>query len=91
MDYFGRAYNLKLDKGWNRLPSKKGIFCTVLLVWILSTYTYYKVSVMLEKRAVDMVSSVIENEFDDTDQFGTEQGFNMAVGIASILDDSTWQ
>ena len=73
------------------MPSKKGIFCTFVLLCILSIYTYYKVNIMLEKKAEDIVSAVIENEFDDTDQFGTEQGLNLAVGIASILDDSTWQ
>ena len=84
-DKFGQAFTMRIDDGRDKLPSKLGAICSLLLVIILITYAGYKISVLEGKRSIDIVQAVIENHFDDTHVFSNQQGLNIAVAVFSTF------
>ena len=43
-------------------------------------------SILIEKKSVDIFQAVIENKFDDSYVFGANDGFNFAVSVLNPLD-----
>ena len=82
---------MHLDKGQDALTSKVGALCSLLLFVVMIVYTGYKISIMNGKKNIDIIQAVKENHFDESHVFGVKQGLNLAVGIYSSHDPSTYQ
>ena len=58
-----------------------GAACSILLFIFLLSYTGYKISVLEERKAVDVLQSVAENYFEESDSFGADQGLQVAFAV----------
>ena len=74
---------MKLDgkSGTKSLPSCTGTLCSLFLLIILINYTILKVDVLLQKKDVDILSTINLNFFTQDDVFDYEKGFNIAIGL----------
>ena len=90
-DQFGQSVSMNLDQGQGSLPSKMGTVSSFLLFVILIAYTYYKFNIMLEKKAVDILSAVKQDYFQEDYTFGSKQGFNIAVAVFDPFDPSSYR
>ena len=52
-------------------------------------YAGYKVSILQEKKSIDIVQAVVENHFDASYVFDSDQGLNFAVGVLDPFDLAT--
>ena len=54
-------------------------------------YAGYKSSVLERRQKVDIVTAVIEDNYDHTYTFGAEQGLNIAVFLFDPFDPTTYR
>ena len=66
-----------------------GSICTLLLVVFLIIATAYKVTLLEGKRAIDIISAVEENHYDQSYIFGAEQGLFVSAAVLSAFDTNT--
>ena len=53
-------------------------------------YTGYKSSVLERKKSVDILTAVLEENFDDSYTFRADQGLNIAVFLFDPFDSLTY-
>ena len=68
-----------------------GTVSSFLLFVILVVYAYYKLSIMINKKAVDILSAVKQDFFEPEYTFGSKQGFNIAVAVFDPFDPSSYR
>ena len=68
-DRFGEKYGLRLDDGKDALPSKMGTLCSIALLIIMVAYTGYKVSILKDRKSVDILQAVSKYHFDGDHAF----------------------
>ena len=54
-DQFGQPYTMQIDEGRSALPSKMGLFCSILVLIVLIVYAGYKISILEGKKKIDIV------------------------------------
>ena len=86
---------MKLDHNKSELRSIVGSIFTMLYFTIFVTYSVLKFEVFVNKTDVDIMMSTEAEYFTPDDQFGFEQGLNLAVAFTAydsvrepILDES---
>ena len=84
-------YQIKLEKGQDALPSKVGALCSLLLFVVMIVFTGYKISILNDKKSIDIIQAVKENHYDEHHVFSAKQGLNFAVGVYWGVDPSTNQ
>ena len=57
----------------------------------MSAYAGYKSSVLERRQKVDIVTAVIEENYDHTYTFGAEQGLNIGVFLFDAFDPTTYR
>ena len=72
---------MKLHDGKSAAPTWMGAICSIMLLLIVISYTYQKVDILINKKDVAILSSLYDSYFDSSDQFSSEQGFNLAVAL----------
>ena len=94
-DLFGTQFRMRLDAGKQSLNSIGGTLMSLLLVATLIFYAQLKFDVLINKKDVDVLSSIYENVFTADDEFGYQNGFNVAAaftaydsGTEYILDET---
>ena len=50
---------------------------------LLIVFTYLKFDILINRKAIDIKQTIMENQFDQTYVFDNEQGFAMAAAIIS--------
>ena len=89
-DQFGEVYQMKLDGGRATLPSCCGLLSTLLTVVIISLYAFQKYDVLVNRKDVNVLSTVNRLFFNDTELFSYENGFNIAVAITAYDSEEEW-
>lgn len=93
-DKFGESYQMKLSgdgDGQTSVTSWMGSLCTLLMVLMLGGYTYQKVDVFIKKEGAVILQTLHDSYYGNDDNFGYEQGFNVAVALDTQLDPSIGQ
>ena len=90
-DQFGQSVSMNLDQGQGSLPSKMGTVSSFLLFVILVIYTYFKCGIMVDKKAVNILSAVKQDYFEPEYTFGSKQGLNIAVAVFDPFDPSGYR
>ena len=78
---------MKLDKNKNSVQTCMGSFLTLLIYIIVGAYAYQKIDVWVNKKDVEIMSSILMSEFSEEDKFRFEDGFNVAMALASYGDE----
>ena len=68
-----------------------GALCSIIVLIILLTYAGYKVSILQGKKSIDIIQAVVENHFDDSYVFDSDQGLNFAVGVLDPFNPDTYK
>ena len=89
-DQFSQSFTIGLDEGKSAIPSPMGSLCTLLLLVFLIVAAVYKVTILEGKKAIDILSVVEENHFDEDFIFGREQGLYIAAGVFNLFDPNTF-
>lgn len=74
--------------GETTVKSWMGSLCTMLMLAVLSGFTYQKVGILIDRKDVDILSSLNVAYFGSDEKFGNKQGFNVAVALDGSLDPS---
>ena len=61
-----------IDEGKDAWQTKLGALCSLLFLITMLTFTSYKISILVDRKSIDIIQAVKENHFDDTDVFGVE-------------------
>ena len=56
---------MSLDDGKDNVNSYMGSFCTFFLFFVISTYGYQKMDVLIAKKDVDMLSSILDFHYEE--------------------------
>ena len=61
-DQYSESFQLKLDGGKDRLPSRMGTLCSIIQLFVTMAYAYLKMGVLINKRDVDILSAIAEDD-----------------------------
>ena len=78
---------MKLDKNKNSLQTCMGSLLTMLVYIVVGAYAYQKIDVWVNKKDVEIMSSILMSEFDEEEKFSFDDGFNVALALASYGGD----
>ena len=81
MEQFGQNFKMKIKEDRNEQNSWMGVCFTILLNLIMGIFWFQKLTVLIEKKDVDVTSVLVESYLDQTYKFDTEQGFFLAAAI----------
>ena len=54
-DRFGQTFTMPIEEDRQALPSRTGAICSIFLTIILIMYAGYKISILKEKKNIDIV------------------------------------
>ena len=87
-DQFGDVFRMRIDKSNKETTSIVGGICSVLLTLMIITYGYLKSDVLINKKDVDILSTVNEYFFSEEEVFNHENGFAFAVALTGYDGNS---
>ena len=61
-----------------------GSLFTIVSLIIVIAYTYQKIDVWIEKKDVDIMSSIMFSYIDETQVFDNSQGLNLAIAFTAF-------
>ena len=61
-----------------------GSLFTIVSLIIVIAYTYQKIDVWIEKKDVDIMSSIMNRYIDETQVFDNSQGLNLAIAFTAF-------
>ena len=86
---------MKLDRGMMGLPTVMGLILTVLLIVVFIGFAVIKFETLINRRDVEILSTVNQSVYDPDYIFKGSDGLNFAIGITaydqeeeSIIDPS---
>ena len=79
---------MKLDEGKSVVKSFCGSFCTIFLFTILLAYATQKIDILINRKNVDILSTVIDLQYSDADIFGYKNGFNIAAAFTGFNNET---
>ena len=80
-DDYGEGFHMKLDDGDDVKTSFLGGICSLILLIVVIMYAYLKGDVLINKKDVDILSTVNDMFIEPTERFTNEQGFAFAVAF----------
>ena len=67
-----------------------GSLCSVLLFAIVTLYAYQKVEILIQKKSVDIITTLKEFALTSDDIFSYQNGFNIAVAFTRYDGETEW-
>lgn len=89
-DLFSERFRMKLDDGEGSVSTYSGALCSIFIVTLVLLYSYLKTDVLVNRKDVDVLSTIKDFEFEDTEIFSHDNGFNIAVGFTAYDTSSDW-
>ena len=83
-DQFGETFHMKLDGASDDLRSILGALCSLVLFLIVLGFAYLKADVLINKKDVDILSTVNDNFFTPDDVLNYSNGFNIAASFTAF-------
>ena len=84
-DMFGQQFRMKLDAGSDDLRSIVGSLCSFILIILVCMFTYLKIDVLVNKKDVDIMSTINDNFYTPEDVLSYKSiGFNIAAGFTAF-------
>ena len=83
-DYFGNQFRMRLDADSISLNSIGGSVMSIFITIVMIMFAYLKGDVLIQKKDVDILSTINDRHFSDTDQFTYSNGFNIAVAFTGF-------
>ena len=81
LDQFGESFTMKIDDTQDTIRTFMGLFCSIILIAIVSSFAYQKTDIWLKMKDVDILSSTHKHHFDSDYVFSSEMGLNFAVAF----------
>ena len=78
---------MKLDKNKNSVQTCMGSLLTMLVYLVVGAYAYQKIDVWINKKDVEIMSSILMSRFSEEEKFSFNDGFNVALALASYGSD----
>lgn len=75
---------MKLEEGKAALPSTTGTFFSFIIMSLLVLYSAQKIEIFINRKDVNIVYSVRDSYYTDTDTFSGTEGFNIAVAFTGF-------
>lgn len=90
-DIFGGQFRMRLDKGNLSLNSFVGSLVSIILFLTLLNFAYLKADVLINKKDVDVLSTVNDRFFTPDDQITySDNGFNIAAAFTAYDSDTEY-
>ena len=84
LDQFGESFAMGLDKNGKKAQmSYAGSIFSLLLLGVTVAYSFLKINNLIEKKEVDIMSTVNQLRFSEDYIFSAEQGFNIAIAFTA--------
>jgi len=90
MDQFGQGFSMRLDGPQSQVSTLLGTLCTLMLAIIVLAYAYQKMDVLMNRKSVDILSTVSELAFEETDLLTADHGLNFAIGFTAYNNEREW-
>lgn len=75
---------MRLDSGNGSLKSIVGSLMSLILLGVLLLFTYLKADVLINKKDVDVLSTINDNFYTSDDIFDSSHGFNVAAAFTAF-------
>ena len=82
-DMFGESFTMKLESDSDSIKTVFGSLCSIILLMVTLFYAYLKLDVLMEKKDVNVLSTVKDLYFDNNDKFHYSDGLNIAVAFTA--------
>ena len=87
-DLFGQKFRMKLDAGKDDLRSIIGSLCSLILISVLCMFAVLKFEVLINKKDVDIMSTINDNFFTPDDQVTSANGINISAALTKYDDET---
>ena len=67
-----------------------GSLCSVLLLALVILYSYQKADILINKKDVDILSTVNEDFYSSDDTWSSKNGFNIAAAFSAYDSETEW-
>ena len=82
-DAFGHTFDHRINR-LKKVKSIWGMLLTVILAVAVLLYFVQKVSIMAARSQANVAQIIEESFYDETHEFGIEQGFYIAVSVGPL-------
>ena len=84
LDKFGEQFRMRLDAGNEDLRSIVGSIMSFILILVVMIYAYLKADVLVNKKDIDILSTINEKYFDPDYELNFSNGFNIAAAFTAF-------
>ena len=81
---------MRLDAGNQSLPSIFGSVMSIFITIVIILFTALKADVLIQKKDVDILSTVYDRYFTQEDVFTYQNGFNVAAAFTKFNSDTEY-
>ena len=81
---------MKMDDGEDDVSTFTGALCSIFIVTLVLIYSYLKTDVLVNRKDVDVLSTIKDFEYKDTEIFDHDNGLNIAVAFTAYDTSSEW-
>ena len=81
---------MRLDTGQQSLNSYAGTILTILLATTMINFTFLKADVLINKKDVDVLSTINEDIFTSDTIYNYDNGFNVAAAITAFDSETEY-
>ena len=90
LDIYGRPFQFMLPNSKQKYKSIVGSICTIFVMTMVLIYAVYKFENLVAKDESRVQISIENSYFNETEIFSSKRGFNMAFGLSSYSDTSSY-
>ena len=91
-DGFETTFNMRLTRTHTTVSTLLGSLCTLVLVVLVSLYSYECVTTLVTENGDTINQNVIQNHFSEFEEFSHEKhGLNIAVAFTSYGNVDEWE
>ena len=82
-DQFGEGFHMKLDEGTSVVQTKLGACYTLIVIFLVAAYAMQKTEILINRKDIDVLSTVNDSHYNEDFVFKYEDGFNLAVALTA--------
>ena len=86
LDLLGEKHYIAISSEKQQINSGLGAFCTVLILIVVSLFTYQKAEILISNKEMRLVEFTMKNYYDGSEFFTEQDGLAIAFATPDVID-----